>query len=250
MNYLQDISWYRYGYLEKDMEKRESPHYLFHFGKETLASRDIDDIIRLKESHHEKITRWLGAGSNKKIDYYIYPDIKEKLLLMGDDAPGNVIWEELVIDEKGVIPSKFEIHVVYNERCKFVGEHEDTHLLSLPWGLSIYLFCEGLAQFMEDGFMGEELHIVSKRLRADNRLYPIVFLCSNHNWEKVDPAIIYPEVGSFTRFLIDKYSKERFEEVYRSTSRHHDLVGNMDRVERVYGKDISRLESEWLDYID
>ncbi|MDD5639209.1 MAG: hypothetical protein PHR47_00140 [Candidatus Pacebacteria bacterium] len=250
MNYIQNIDWYKNKYLEKDFINKESLHYFFHFEKETLANQNINQIIELKESHYDNITKWLDVSNNKKIDYYIYPNIKEKILLMGDDSPGNTIWEELSIDEKGNKPKKFEIHVVYNEKCKFIGEHEDTHLLSLPWGLSIYLFCEGLAQFMEDSFMGQELHEIARKLKEKNKLYSIEFLCSNENWEDVEPIIIYPQVGSFAKFLINQYSKESFKDVYQNTSRNYDLSENLEEIKKVYNKSISELELEWLSYIN
>ena len=250
MNYIQNIDWYNNKYLEKDFIEKEYPHYLFHFEKGTLANQDIDQIIELKESHYNRIMKWLDVNNTRKIDYYIYPNIKEKIGLMGDDSPGNVIWEELTIDEKGDRARKFEIHVVYNERCKFIGEHEDAHLLSLPWGLSIYLFCEGLAQFMEDSFMGQELHEVTKKLKEENKLYSIEFLCSNDNWKDVEPIVIYPQVGSFVKFLINKYSRERFKAAYQDTSRHYGLSKNLEQIKKVYNKSISELESEWLKHIN
>ena len=51
---------------------------------------------------------------------------KGQTVINGDDSLGNAIWKEVDTN-----PRKFEIHVIYNEKCKFVGEHEDTHLLSL-----------------------------------------------------------------------------------------------------------------------
>lgn len=47
---------------------------------------------------------------------------------MGDDNTGNAIWEELEIEDGKSDSKKFEIHVVYNKKCKFIGEHEDTTL--------------------------------------------------------------------------------------------------------------------------
>ena len=126
-----------------------------------MAQKDLKVIIDLKEKYHTEICSWLRLENRRKIDYYLYSSIKEKKALMGDDSPGNAIWKEL--NEQN-ISKKFEIHVVYSEKCKFISEHEDMHLLSLEWGLSIYLFCEGLAQQMEDEFMGENLHLAAGRL--------------------------------------------------------------------------------------
>lgn len=249
MEYIQSLPWYKKEYLNEEWNKEESLHYIFHFEKESLVNQDINPIIELKESHYTKILKWLDVNNDKKINYYIYSSIKEKTLLMGDDSPGNAIWEELTIEQGRYESKKFEIHVVYNEKCKFIGEHEDTHLLSLSLGLSIYLFCEGLAQFMEDNFMGNDLHKVAKKLKEENKLYPIKFLCSNENWSNVESVIIYSQVGSFIKFLISKYSKESFRSAYQNTSRSCALSENIKAIEKVYNKDILELESEWLGYI-
>ncbi len=246
MKYIQNISWYKSDYLNQSFNKEESLHYVFYFPKGSLVEKDIKEIVRLKEKHYSKIIFFLELENSRKIDYYIYSSIKEKALLMGDDSPGNAIWKEL----ENNVPKKFEIHVVYSEKCKFVGEHEDTHLLSLPWGLSIYLFCEGLAQYMEDSFMNKDLHLASKELLNENKLYPIQWLCDNNNWQNVEPTIIYPQVGSFIRFLIEQYGKDKFKEVYQNISRNHDMFKNLFEIERVYSKDISQLEKEWKDFIE
>lgn len=249
MKYTQDIGWYKDDYLNGGFIKKESAHYAFYFQKGSMAEQDIKDIIEIKESPYAKILSWLGLYNDRKIDYYLYPSLKEKITLMGDDSPGNAIWEELSIEDGKADSKKFEIHVVYNEKCKFIGEHEDTHLLSLPWGLSIYLFCEGLAQYMEDGFMGEDLHVVAKKLFQENKLYPLEWLCANNNWKNVEPIIIYPQAGSFAKFIIEKYGKDKFRELYQNTSRNFETSKNINEIERAYHKDIGQLEQEWLDFL-
>jgi len=245
MKYIQDISWYRNNYLNVNLIKEETPHYFFYFPKESLAEKNIKSIIDIKEVHYEKVLNWLKLNNNRKINYYLYSSLKEKEFLMGDNSPGNAIWEELEIENREFNSKKFEIHVVYNEKCKFIGEHEDTHLLSLPWGLSIYLFCEGLAQYMEDSFMGEDLHVVAKKLLQKNELYSLEWLFSNNNWNNVDSIIIYPQVGSFTKYLIESYGKENFKKIYQRTSRKKETAENSLEINKVYQKNINQLEEEW-----
>ncbi|MFA5080389.1 MAG: hypothetical protein WC472_02065 [Candidatus Paceibacterota bacterium] len=249
MRFTQNLPNFKTEYLNQEWKKEESLHYTFNFKNESLAEQSIKDVVKLKESHYSKITQWLGINNDKKINYYLYPSLKEKVTLMGDDSPGNAIWEELKIENEKSDSEKFEIHTIYNEKCKFIGEHEDTHLLSLPWGLSIYLFCEGLAQYMENNFMGEDLHIVTKKLLPENKLYPIEWLCANSNWEEVEPKIIYPQVESFTKYLIETYGKEKFKELYQNTSRHFEVLKNLSEIERIYNKTINQLKQEWLNFL-
>ena len=97
--------------------------------------------------------------------------------------------------------------------------------------------------------MGESLHVVSKRLLQEKKLYSIEFLCNNNNWKSVEPVIIYPQVGSFSKFIIEKYGKDKFKELYQNTSRSFDKTRNLLEIERIYKKGIKQLEHEWLDFL-
>jgi hypothetical protein len=46
------------------------------------------------------------------------------------------------------IYNDFCVHTTYNNKDKVIGPHEDTHLLTLSWGLAIGFFQEGLAEYM------------------------------------------------------------------------------------------------------
>ncbi len=246
MKIKQELSWYKTEYLNKeDWICKKRQHYVFYCFKNSLAEKDIDKIAGLKEKHYSKILSLLNLKNKKIIRYYIYPSFKDKINLMGDDSPGNAIWKEFELIDGKSKTSKFEIHIVYNEKCKFIGEHEDTHLLSLPLGLSIYLFCEGLAQFMEGNLFGKDIDIISKELLNQNKLYSIKDLANNKNWVKTEPKIIYSEVGSFTRFLICIYGWNKYRGVYRKLSRINALSKNLKIIKSGFGKSIKELEKEW-----
>lgn len=249
MKIKQEIPWYKTGYLKEKWLIKKSSHYCFYFFRNSLAEKDIDKIIELKENHYRKILLFLGLSNERIIYYYIYPSLKEKITLMGDNSLGNVIWEEFELINGKPKTSKFEIHVLYNNRCKFIGEHEDAHLLSLPLGLSIHLFCEGLAQFMERNLFGRDIDVISKELLGQNKLYPVRDLVDNENWQKIKPEIIYPEAGSFIRFLINTYGWNKFKKVYRKLSRLNNFENNLKIIKNGFGKTIGEIEKEWKDYL-
>lgn len=245
MKIKQETPWYKNDYLKQEWLTQKSGHYVFYYSKDFLVEKDIGKIAELKEKHYDKILDFLNLKNNRVIQYYLYSSLKDKTMLMGDDSPGNAIWGELELINSEPKTSKFEIHAVYNDKCKFIGEHEDTHLLSLPLGLSIYLFCEGLAQFMEENLFGKDIDIISKELLNQNKLYSIKELADNKNWEKVESKIIYPEVGSFARFLINTYGWDKFKEAYRKLSRLNNFQENLKIIEESFGKSIEELEKEW-----
>ena len=78
MKYTQNIPWYKNIYLKKNLKNKESTHYVFYFPEESLAEHEIDKIIELKEEHYSKIIKWLRLKTDRKINYYLYSNIKEK----------------------------------------------------------------------------------------------------------------------------------------------------------------------------
>lgn len=249
MKIKQELSWYKKEYLNKNWLAKKSGCYVFNYFKNSLAEKDIDKIIALKKDHYNKILLFLGLSNKQVIHYYFYPSLKDKIALMGDDSPGNAIWEEFELVNDEPKTKKFEIHVVYNKKCKFIGEHEDTHLLSLPLGLSIYLFCEGLAQFMEENLFGKDIDFLSKKLLRRNKLYYIKNLVDNKNWDDVKPKIVYPQAGSFTRFLINTYGWNKYRKVYKKLSRLNTFSKNLKIIKSSFEKSVEGLEKEWRNYL-
>ncbi|KPJ55613.1 hypothetical protein AMJ49_06745 [Parcubacteria bacterium DG_74_2] len=250
MKIKQNIPWYRTKYLDKkNWLIKKSPNYLFYYFKNSLAEKNIKEIIKIKEKHYSKILSFLKIKNCRKIQYYFYPTIKEKKKLMGDNNFGNAIWEELELKNSRAKTKRFEIHVAYNNKCKFIGEHEDTHLLSLSWGLSIYLFQEGLAQFMEENLFGKDIDNLSKKLLKQNKLYSTKWLCNNKNWDRLRPEIIYSQSGSFVRYLINTYGLKKFKKLYKKTARQKTPKENIKIIEIIYSQSIKKIEKNWRKYL-
>jgi len=249
MRIEQELFWYKDKYLESEWKVKDSKHYAFHYFADSETEKDIEEIANIKEKHYEKITSFLKVQNDWIIDYYLYPSVEVKTQLMGDDSPGNAIWKGFELVSGKPITEKFEIHVVYGDEFKFIGEHEDTHLLSLPFGLSIYLFCEGLAQFMEGNLFGTDIDMLSRKLLEDEKLYPISELIDNKYWDNVEPPIIYTEVGSFSRFIINNYSWDKYREIYQQTSRLKSPEENLRVFESVLQDSVTEVEDDWKKYL-
>lgn len=242
----QDISWYKVKYLDKkDWLTKKSQHYVFHYFKGSLAEKDINKIVKIQEQSHRKILRILELKNKKTIKYYFYPSRKIKEKLMGDDGYGNAIWLEISKKKEVSESKRFEIHVIYNNKCKLIGEHEDTHLLSLPWGVAIFLFCEGLAEFISEKWHDRDTDSWAREYLEKDKLYSVDFLISNKNWDKVDDMIAYPQAGSFVRYLVNTYEMEKFRVVYKKLSRNKKVQENIDIIEKSYSKSIKGLEEDW-----
>lgn len=58
---------------------------------------------------------------------------------------------------------------------------------------------------------------------------------------------MYPQVGSFSKFIIEKYGKDMFKRLYQNTSRYFDTPKNLFEIKKIYCKTIDQLEMEWID---
>jgi hypothetical protein len=250
MKIKQDIPWYKTKYLDKkDWLVKKSPHYIFHFLKNSLAQEDINKVIKVQEESYKKILRTLKLKNKRKLNYYLYPSKKIKNELMGDDGHGNGIWLEIAKQKRIWKSEKFEVHALYNNKIQCIGAHEDTHLLSLPWGVAIFLFSEGLAEFMSEKWQNKDIDFWAKEYLKKNKLYSIEFLANNKNWDKVNEMIVYPQSGSFIRYLIRIYGIEKFKRVYKKVSRKKKFNDNIRIIKEIYSKSIEKLEKDWKKYL-
>lgn len=241
----QNTSWFKTDYQEQEQWiKRESSHYVFHYFKDSLAEKEIEKIIEIQEQSYKKIMKILELKNKRKIDYYLYFSEKIKEFLMGDSGYGNAIWIKIK-KIKNWVPEKFEVHCVYNNKIKCIGPHEDTHLLSLSYGVATFLFSEGLAEFMDEKWQDKDIDIWARDYFKKNKLYSIKFLMENKNWDKVDEMIVYPQSGSFVKYLINIYGIEKFKKIYQELSRNKTLRANIRIIEKICSDSIENIEKNW-----
>jgi hypothetical protein len=225
----QHLPTYTHNFLrESRWLTRENNHYIFHYFSNSEAEKDIEIIVTTQEKAFEKITAFLDIEPpKKKIEYYFYPGKEIKKMLMGDDWYAQSIRDE------------FRVHVLYTKDIKPLGEHEDTHLLSLPWGISIGFFQEGLAEFMVGHAWDGKSHVSYVKEGYANNLYPPLSDFFEHEaWLRTDdskPLYFYSLVGAFTTFLIDNYGKEKFKELYGNVHRDMSKEENIGVFEKIYG---------------
>jgi len=216
----------------------ETEHYIFNFFPNSVAEKEIKDIAERQEQAYKKIISFLEIPeSTQKIIYYLYPDEQTKKELMGDDWYAQAIYAENCI------------HVLYTEEIKPIGEHEDTHLLSLPWGSSFALFQEGLAEYLVGhNWYGEDhSKCVEEGWAKGLKLSPSESMDQN-SWLNIPDEMAlfsYCVVGSFTAFLIDKYGKEKFKALHQKTDRENSAEENGQIFKEIYGLEISEVEENW-----
>jgi len=227
-NFKDDIRWV----------KKYSAHYEFNYFPNSIAEKEIYSIEKTQEICFSKIISFLELKEpQRKIIYYLYPDKKTKKELMGDDWYAQAIYDD------------FSVHVLYTDECKSLGEHEDTHLLSLPWGLSIAFFQEGLAEYMVGkNWFGNDFNGVLKDILDKNVLPSVDSMMEHKKWMELDDDNViyhYSFCASFTQYLINNFGLDKFKQLYQKTNRAYTRDENSKVFYDVYKIMPKEMEGKW-----
>jgi hypothetical protein len=212
--------------------KKESEHYKFYFLNNSLAQKDIDSIIREQEKWYEKIIQELKIKNKKRISYYLYPSRELKKQTTQDDGNAFANWND------------FSVHTIYNEKLKILGPHEDTHLLTLSWGISISIFREGLAEFLHKTWHDKSHNYWSNKFFQKQKA-SLTQLINSDFFFNLDPNLSYPVAGSLVKFLIKNYGLEKFKKVYGLVDKEKSDQENIKNIEKIYQISLEDLEKSW-----
>jgi hypothetical protein len=238
MAYEQHIPFYIHKFKDFPWKTYETEHYVFNVEADSLADREIEIIKTRQEAAYKKIIESLSLEeAGRKITYYFYPSQEKKAELMGDEWYGQSIYDE------------FTVHAVYNERDKVVGEHEDTHLLTLQLGFPISFLQEGIAEAMvgKSMFGNEHNSVVSDGIKNGISL-DLSSLMSQQGWLDTpdeEAEFYYSVAGSFTRYILDTIGIDKFKELYPLMDRQNSKEKNIEVFKTVVGKDLDTVENDW-----
>lgn len=228
-NFLDDPRWVTYS----------SPHYRFHCFTDSVAEQDIDLITTTQESAYKKIVSFLKVPEpNKLIEYYFYPTIEIKTELMGDSWFAQAIYNE------------FYVHVLYTGKDKPIGAHEDTHLLTLPWGISVNFLQEGLAEYMVGHNWYGEPHkdCIKEGLEKGYELRPSRIL-TEKDWLDTpqDGAVyFYALAGEWVKYLVGTLGLEVFKKLYVESTREETADTMREKYQRYTSRSVDELEEDFL----
>lgn len=240
MPYPQHIPFYIHKFKDAPWKRYETEHYIFHVEENSLAEREIENIISKQENAYKKIIAELDLEeSSQKITYYFYSSQVKKKELMGEDWYAQSIYNEFVV------------HAVYNEQDKVIGEHEDTHLLTLQLGFPISFLQEGIAEAMvgKSMFGNEHNEIVKEGISRGLKIDLENLISTQQAWLDTpdeEAEFYYSVAGSFTRYLLDTIGFEKFKKLYGSNSRENTKEENIRIFEEVVGQDIKDFNTGWL----
>ncbi len=241
MEIKQNLNNYKEEYKNSDIWKVfETKHYVFHYAKNSLAEKDLNYIAETQEEAYLNILTMLKIEDKfQKIKYYIYQSEDEKKRLMGDDGFAQAIWHDN------------SIHIIYTENIKPLGEHEDTHLLTLSWGVAVGFFQEGLAEYTSGCVWGKDKQpselfvqkgLNSKKIPDFKNFFSHIFWTRNAD---KNIEYYYPLAGTFTRFLINKFGLEKYKEFYMKINRENTQIENTKIFEEIFG-DLNNITDDYF----
>lgn len=196
-----------------------------------------DSYIYITNNYKNKNYDW-----NKKIDVYIKTEIGESL------AMTNHI---VLYNTRG---NNFNLTHEMAHTLLGIG-NQDMNGFNYEYGLFTQ---EGLATVIEEELYpekfvypnnGVETHKVMKYILDSNQNIPLYKLIHNEISEQYFRSsdsktmwISYIESGSFMKYLIEIYSKEKVMEIYNTPNFQNDFI-------EVFGCSIEDIEKEWIKFI-
>jgi hypothetical protein len=205
------------------MSKR-SAHFDYFFEAGTLAERDIETIERSMEKSRAGLEQLLGARF----------EIRNRVFLVASRAR----MKELVGRETNGLALGTASAMVYGETIKALGAHETCHNFARSlWGKPNEQWIdEGLAVYSDDGWQGHRLHELAKWLLDRNKLIPVNDLISDRRFREYSDLITYPELGSFVKFVYEKYGRDVVKTLWQRGA------GGADQA---CGRTLNQIEGEW-----
>ncbi len=234
--------------LLPSMQKRSTEHFDFYYFKYSTARNDIDEICVQKEKGFQEICQFLGKNSDAQITFIFFDDEKTKIQETGHQGNGWAYGSTIV--------------EVYNRQTKLDPYHEVAHILMRSYGSPPALFNEGFAVYISEylganalEYLGGEKLTVNQRTNDLKNKGEWISLSQLITYTEIGSAeskseIAYPLAGSFVKFLIDTYGKDKFLQAYGHLKNSDKADENVKAIEQIYGKSLEQLEQEWKKILD
>lgn len=182
------------------------------------------DALKVKIStHFDNILKLTEIAKYEKEIYYFIVDSPENVRKLTSQKTNGIAY-----------PSSQTVVVFHQQNSSAVSEHELYHVISIDsWGKSADWLQEGTAVDADKIWWNYPLHNLCNYLKSKNLLIPIPNLIKS--FRKENTMISYPQMGSFTQYLIKKYGLSNLKELWK-----------IQNFNMVYNKSIEELEKEWL----
>jgi hypothetical protein len=203
----------------------------FYFEQRSAAERDIEKVAHTMEASRAHIDELLGGGSSIRIPVFLVDSRARMKDLTGSESNG--------------LAGRAVLAAIYSDTIKAIGGHETCHVLARSlWGNPHGMWInEGLAVYADDQWWGLPLHSVARGLDDRHQLLRLKDLLPG-GWDKKYPDVItYPELGSFVKFVYEKYGREAVKEMWQ-----HGTSSEFSRMEEGWRAKLAKAEPKSIDY--
>ena len=218
----------------------QTEHFDLYFAPDALTEAEVRELALDHEYRYAQLADRLATSGPARIESHLYPNADVKAQLTG--AGGTSV--------APVWLAQPQLHVL-QERYAVSFGHELAHVFSRAFGLPVIRasvavgLVEGLAVALEppDGrpTPHEQVAVAvtrdTTRSWADWRSSTAARLSAFGFWTGRG-AVSYTTMGSFVRFLLDRYGVDRFKRAYPWAS-----------LEAAYGKPVETLVAEWQEVL-
>ena len=217
---------------------RESEHLVLHYPRDK-PPLEVERMSRDLEFRYAQVRSFLGSAPRGKIQAYLYASPAQKQALVG---AGLTQFSK---------PWHHSIHLNDAPFPHPTAKHELVHAMAAPLGSGPFqvttwggLFprmglVEGFAVAGDNPGGELSLHEWAAAMRQQKLAPDLRRLLSPGGFYADAPARAYTEVGSFLRYLTERYGREKLNALYA----HGDFPV-------VYGRPLEGLVSDWEHFVD
>jgi hypothetical protein len=202
-------------------------HFRIFYPPDAFPGDGIRYVATMHEFRFAQVEEALHTEFHGTIDSYIYRDADMKRRFIGT---GNTNIAK---------PWRKEIHL-NRESWESTLKHEIVHVVAGEFGMPVIRanynigLVEGLAMAIDPEFGNKSLHEYAAAMLKFGIISDPGRLVKPAGFASQSSSVSYVMMGSFIKFLIDRYGVPRFREVYGGTS-----------VGRAYGISYEQLVDEW-----
>jgi len=201
-------------------------HFDLNYETDTEAARRIVQLEEVAEKGRASILQMLGASDYRPTIHVFFVESVERMK--------QLIGSEIIGRSR---PTQHAVFCVVAPFSELSLKHELTHEIATNlWGPAESWVEEGLANFAVDN----KSSLMKRQclgMMQSKQWIPLKKLVSPE-WESssFSPDEIYPELGGFVEYLYGAYGVTRLQQIWK---------GGSKTIKKVYGKRLSKLESEY-----
>ncbi len=216
------------GFIQQSLTSVYSTtHFTVHYSTNEFSREEIRRVAAEHEFRFHQVETALQTRYSGKIDSYIYPGAESKRRAIGTGTT-NI-----------AKPWRKEIHL-NKDSWEETVKHEIVHVIAGEFGMPVLRIhyntglVEGLATAVDGDYGNRTLHQYAAAVKKFGLIREPEQLISPTGFLLQSPSLSYAVMGSFCRFLLDRYGTVRFKELYGGAT-----------VNAVYNKSYKQLVDEW-----